>query len=61
MKRILSSILVLGIGLAPVTLSLIAQPTAAQTQNSQDQELIKLLQQAAHQTQQGQSQHSNKL
>lgn len=54
MKKIFSGLLAVGISLASFTVLPMAQTTWAQTQNSQKQELEKLLQQAAQQTQQGQ-------
>ncbi|AFZ06569.1 Tetratricopeptide TPR_1 repeat-containing protein [Oscillatoria nigro-viridis PCC 7112] len=55
MKRILGSILALGIGLSPLTLPLMVEPSWGQTQNSQRQQLEQLFVQAMQQSKQGQS------
>ncbi|GET35989.1 CHAT domain-containing protein [Microseira wollei] len=54
MKRIISSVLALGICLIPATVPLMVQPSWGQSQNSQVEELKRLLEQAAQHTQQGQ-------
>ncbi|HSF74861.1 MAG TPA: tetratricopeptide repeat protein [Microcoleus sp.] len=54
MKRILSSILAIGIGLSPLTVPLMLEPSWGQTQNSQRQQVEQLLEQAKQQAQQGQ-------
>jgi len=53
MKRILGSILALGIGLSPLTVPLMVEPSWGQTQNSQRQQLEQLLNQADQEAQQG--------
>jgi CHAT domain-containing protein/Tfp pilus assembly protein PilF len=59
MKRILSGIIALGIGLAPATMSPLAvAPAWGQTQNPQSEELLQLLKQAEQQTQQGEPQRA---
>jgi len=57
-KKLFSSLLVVGIGLVAIAPPL-KQPIQAQTQNSQQQEIEKLQQQALQQVHQRQSQHSN--
>ncbi|HAX80773.1 MAG TPA: hypothetical protein DCY88_34285 [Cyanobacteria bacterium UBA11372] len=54
MKRIISSVLALGICLIPATVPLMVQPSWGQSQNSQVEELKRLIQLAGQQTQQGQ-------
>ena len=58
MKRILGSILAVGIGLSPLTVSLMVEPSWGQTQNSQLQQLEQLQKQAVQQAQQGQHQQA---
>jgi CHAT domain-containing protein/Tfp pilus assembly protein PilF len=58
MKRILGSILAVGIGLSPLTVPLMVEPSWGQTQNSQRQQLEQLQKQAVQQTQQGQHQQA---
>ncbi|MEG4804278.1 tetratricopeptide repeat protein [Microcoleus sp. ARI1-B5] len=58
MKRILGSILALGIGLSPLTVPLMVEPSWGQTQNSQRQQVEQLQKQAVQQTQQGQHQQA---
>jgi CHAT domain-containing protein/uncharacterized protein HemY len=53
MKRILGTILALGIGLSPLMLPLMVEPSWGQTQNSQRQQLEQLFVQAMQQEQQG--------
>ena len=55
MKRMLSGILAVGIWITPVTVTLMAQPSWGQSQESQEAELERLLQQGAQETQQEQS------
>ncbi|XWK91138.1 MAG: tetratricopeptide repeat protein [Phormidium sp.] len=55
MKRILGSILAVGIGLSPLTVPLMVEPSWGQTQNSQRQQLEQLFVQAMQQSKQGQS------
>ncbi|MEG4281720.1 tetratricopeptide repeat protein, partial [Microcoleus sp. A006_D1] len=52
-KRIISSVLILGACLSPVTVPVMVQPSWAQSSNAQSQELERLIQQAAQQGQQG--------
>jgi tetratricopeptide (TPR) repeat protein len=54
MKRIIISVLALGVCLTPMTVPLMVQPTWGQSQNSQVQEVERLIQQATQQQQQGQ-------
>ncbi|MEG3862458.1 CHAT domain-containing protein [Microcoleus sp. herbarium12] len=54
MKRIISSVLVLGVCLTSLTVPLMVQPSWAQSQNSQVKELEQLIQQADEQEKQGQ-------
>ena len=54
-KKLSSGLLAVSISLIAIALP-ISQPTQAQTQNSQQQELEKLQQQALQQTQQGKPQ-----
>jgi Tfp pilus assembly protein PilF len=59
MKRILSGLLVLGIGLTSTTTAPLAiAPAWGQTQNLQNEELQQLLKQGVQQTQQGESQRA---
>jgi tetratricopeptide (TPR) repeat protein len=53
MKRIISSVLVLGVCLTPLTVPLMVQPSWAQSENSQVEQLRQLIQQAIQQQQQG--------
>ncbi|MEG5173821.1 tetratricopeptide repeat protein [Microcoleus sp. B3-D7] len=53
-KRIISSVLVLGVCLTPLTVPVMVQPSWAQSQNSQVEKLKQLLQQASKQERQGQ-------
>ncbi len=53
MKRIISSVLVLGVCLTPLTVPVMVQPSWAQSQNSQSQEVERLIQQARQQGEQG--------
>ncbi|HEY9296729.1 MAG TPA: hypothetical protein VIQ31_10190, partial [Phormidium sp.] len=53
-KRIISSVLVLGVCLTPLTVPVMVQPSWAQSQNSQVEKLKQLLQQASEQERQGQ-------
>ncbi|MBD1924328.1 tetratricopeptide repeat protein [Microcoleus sp. FACHB-831] len=54
MKRLLSSILAVGINLAPLSVTLIAQPSWGQTQDSYKERLYTLIIQAGQQQEQGQ-------
>lgn len=54
MKRILSSVLAVGVWMTPVTVTLMAQPGWGQSQESQVEEVQRLLQQAVQQMQRGQ-------
>ncbi|MBE9184807.1 CHAT domain-containing protein [Microcoleus sp. LEGE 07076] len=54
MKRFISSVLVLGVCLTPLTVPVIVQPSWAQSQNLQVEELPRLIEQATQQQQQGQ-------
>ena len=54
MKRIISSVLVLGVCLTPLTVPMMVQPSWGQSQNSQVEEVQRLIQQASQQQQQGQ-------
>lgn len=54
MKRILSSVLAVGICMTPVTVTLMAQPGWGQSQESQAQKLRRLIQQGVQQTEGGQ-------
>jgi len=54
MKRIIISVLALGVCLTPVTVPLMVQPTWAQSQDAQVQELQRLIQQARQQEEQEQ-------
>ncbi len=58
MKRILNIFFALGVGLTPVTVPLITQPSWGQTQNSQAEEAKRLLEQAEQQRQQGHPQQA---
>jgi tetratricopeptide (TPR) repeat protein len=55
LKRIISSVLVLGVCLTPLTVPLMVQPSWAQSQNSQVEKLKQFLQQASEQERQGQA------
>ena len=55
MKRIISSVLVLGVCLTPLTVPLMVQPSWAQSQNSQVEKLKQLIEQAKQQERQGQA------
>jgi len=55
MKRFISSVLVLGVCLTPLTLPLMVQPSWGQSRDSQVKELQRLIQQSKQQQQQGQS------
>jgi CHAT domain-containing protein len=54
MKRIIISVLALGVCLTPLTVPLMVQPSWGQSQNAQVQEVERLIQQAGQQRQQGQ-------
>jgi CHAT domain-containing protein/predicted negative regulator of RcsB-dependent stress response len=54
MKQIISSVLVLGVCLTPLTVPLMVQPSWGQSQNAQVQGVKRLIQQARQQQQQGQ-------
>ncbi|WP_293132408.1 CHAT domain-containing tetratricopeptide repeat protein [Microcoleus sp. bin38.metabat.b11b12b14.051] len=56
MKRIIISVLVLGVFLTPLTVPPMVQPSRAQSPNAQSQEVEKLIRQAMEQQQQGKSQ-----
>ncbi len=56
-KKLFSSLLVVGIGLVAIAPPL-KQPTQAQTQNYQQQDIEKLIKQARQQTKQGQPQQA---
>ena len=56
MKRIIISVLVLGVCLTPLTVPPMVQPSRAQSPNAQSQEVGKLIRQAMEQQQQGKSQ-----
>ncbi|MBD6618538.1 tetratricopeptide repeat protein [Komarekiella sp. 'clone 1'] len=58
MKKILTTFLVLGVSLTPLTVMLIAQPTWGQTQNSRSQEAQRLLLQGIQLSQQQQHQQA---
>ncbi|MEG4397034.1 hypothetical protein [Microcoleus sp. BROC3] len=58
MKRIFSSVLVLGVCLTPLTVLVMVQPSWAQSQNSQFKKLEQLMQQAMQQQQQGKPQQA---
>ncbi len=58
MKRIIISVLALGVCLTPLTVSLMVQPSWGQSQNAQVQEVERLRQQARKQQQQGQPQQA---
>src|SRR4028119_910069 len=53
MKRIIISVVALGVCLSPLTVPLMVQPSWAQSQNSQSQALQRLTEQARQQGQQG--------
>ena len=54
MKEIISSVLVLGVSLTPLTVPLMVQPSWAQSQNSQLEKLKQLIEQAQQHERQGQ-------
>src|SRR4028118_895131 len=54
MKQIISSVLVLGVCLTPLSVPLMVQPSWAQSQNSQVEKLKQLIEQAQQQERQGQ-------
>ena len=54
MKRFISSVLVLGVCLTPLTVPVMVQPSWGQSQNSLIEEIKRLLQQATQQEKQGQ-------
>ncbi|WP_333308257.1 tetratricopeptide repeat protein [Microcoleus sp. B7-D4] len=54
MKRFISSVLTLGVCLTPLTVPVMVQPSWGQSQNSQVEEIERLIQQARRQQQQGQ-------
>jgi CHAT domain-containing protein/Tfp pilus assembly protein PilF len=54
MKRIISSVLVLGVCLTPLTVPVMVQPSWAQSQNAEVEKLKQLMQQAIQQEQRGQ-------
>ena len=54
MKRFISSVLVLGVCLTPLTVPVMVQPSLGQSQNSQVEEINRLIQQARQQQQRGQ-------
>ncbi|MCC3404821.1 MAG: tetratricopeptide repeat protein [Microcoleus sp. PH2017_10_PVI_O_A] len=54
MKRFISSVLILGVCLTPLTVPLMVQPSWGQSQNLQVEELQRLIQQAKQQEEQGQ-------
>jgi hypothetical protein len=54
MKQIISSVLVLGVCLTPLSVPLMVQPSWAQSQNSQVEKLKQLIEQANQQERQGQ-------
>ncbi|MEG4013420.1 CHAT domain-containing protein [Microcoleus sp. S1D4] len=58
MKRIISSVLVLGVCLTPMTVPIMVQPSWAQSQNSQVEKLEQLIEQARQQEKQGQRQQA---
>ncbi|MEH2268508.1 MAG: CHAT domain-containing tetratricopeptide repeat protein [Nostoc sp.] len=58
MKKIITSLLAVGVCLTPITVMLMAQPTWGQTQNSRSQEAQKLLQQGIMLTQQQEHQQA---
>ena len=58
MKRFISSVLVLGVCLTPLTVPVMVQPSWGQSQNAQVQELERLIQQATQQQQQEQPQQA---
>ena len=53
-KQIISSVLVLGVCLTPLTVPLMVQPSWAQSQNSQVEKLKQLIEQAKQHERQGQ-------
>jgi len=58
MKRFISSVLVLGVCLTPLTVPVMVQPSWGQSQNSQIEKLEKLQQQAIQHQRQGQAQQA---
>lgn len=58
MKKILTSLLAVGVCLTPITVMLMAQPTWGQTQNSRSQEAERLLEQGIKLTQQQEHQQA---
>jgi len=58
MKRIIISVLALGVCLIPLTVPLMVQPSWGQSQNAQLQKVKRLIQQASKQEQQGQRQQA---
>jgi tetratricopeptide (TPR) repeat protein len=54
MKRFISSVLVLGVCLTPLTVPVMVQPSWGQSQNSEVEEINRLIQQARQQEKQGQ-------
>ena len=58
MKKILTSLLAVGVYLTPITVMLMAQPTWGQTQNSRSQEAERLLEQGIKLTQQQEHQQA---
>ncbi|MEH2087121.1 CHAT domain-containing protein [Nostoc sp.] len=61
MKKILTSLLAVGVCLTPITVMLMAQPTWGQTQNSRSQEAERLLEQGIKLTQQQEHQKAIQL
>src|SRR4028119_308470 len=55
MKQIISSVLVLGVCLTPLTVPMMVQPSWGQSQNSQVEKLKQLIEQAKQQERQGQA------
>ncbi|WP_445305725.1 CHAT domain-containing protein [Microcoleus sp. T2B6] len=55
MKRIISSVLVLGVCLTPLTIPVMVQPSWGQSQNAHVEAINRLIQQALQQTKQGQA------
>jgi tetratricopeptide (TPR) repeat protein len=58
MKRIIISVLALGVCLTPLTMLLMVRPSWAQSQDSRVEEIKQLLEKAQQQTQQGQHQQA---
>jgi hypothetical protein len=54
MKRFISSVLVLGVCLTPLTVPVMVQPSWGQSRDSQVEEINRLIQQARQQQQRGQ-------